>query len=305
MKELSLEEKAKRYDEAIGRANDILKGYNPKEGSKATINYIFPELKENEDERIMTALTHFFSNPENTSFEYWEGISKKEVLDWLEKQGVHANFRRKIQIGDKVTRNKDGILVNISQLDRVAKKDEEQKSNSCNDVSLSSDNGVDILFDKKLVKHISGEEQDEQNLNACLSYIPDESLKRWLMDTIHAKYDKIAWSEEDEKRFKSCLNILQPKTLLGNTETINTKWFKSLKDRYTYKPSSELDEASYQVGIKRVLENPESYGLTKGNWKPSKEQIDSLEYIIDNVQHLPYSCNVAKELLEQLKKLKG
>ena len=42
---------------------------------------------ESEDERIITALIHFFSSSENTSFEYWEGISKKEVLDWLEKQG--------------------------------------------------------------------------------------------------------------------------------------------------------------------------------------------------------------------------
>ena len=32
--------------------------------------------------------------------------------------------------------------------------------------------------------------EDEQNLNACLGYIPDEFLRRWLMDIIHTKYDK-------------------------------------------------------------------------------------------------------------------
>lgn len=32
--------------------------------------------------------------------------------------------------------------------------------------------------------------EDEQNLNVCLSYIPDVLLKRWLKDVIHAKYDK-------------------------------------------------------------------------------------------------------------------
>ena len=41
---------------------------------------------ESEDEKIRTALIHFFSNSENTSFEYWEGIPKKEVLTWLEQQ---------------------------------------------------------------------------------------------------------------------------------------------------------------------------------------------------------------------------
>ena len=47
------------------------------------------------------------------------------------------------------------------------------------------------------------------------------------------------WSEEDEKRLKSCLNILQPKSLLGNVETINTKWLKSIRNRITWKPSDE------------------------------------------------------------------
>ena len=34
--------------------------------------------------------------------------------------------------------------------------------------------------------------EDEQNLNACLGYIPDEFLRRWLTDIIHVKYDKPA-----------------------------------------------------------------------------------------------------------------
>lgn len=43
------------------------------------------------------------------------------MLAWLEKQGEHANFLSKIQVGDKVTRNEAGILVNMSQLNRIAK----------------------------------------------------------------------------------------------------------------------------------------------------------------------------------------
>ena len=51
---------------------------------------------------------------------YDKGI-ELERKSWLEKQGEHANFLSKIQVGDKVTRNEDGVLVNISQLERVAK----------------------------------------------------------------------------------------------------------------------------------------------------------------------------------------
>ncbi len=34
--------------------------------------------------------------------------------------------------------------------------------------------------------------EDEQNLNVCISYIPDEYLRRWLKDAVHVKYDKPA-----------------------------------------------------------------------------------------------------------------
>ena len=52
-------------------------------------------------------------------------IKSGKMIAWLEKQGKHANFRNKIQIGDKVTRNEDGVLVNLSQLKRIAKPAEE------------------------------------------------------------------------------------------------------------------------------------------------------------------------------------
>ena len=43
--------------------------------------------------------------------------------------------------------------------------------------------------------------EDEQNLNACLGYIPDEFLRRWLTDIIHVKYDKSA--DKVEPKFKN------------------------------------------------------------------------------------------------------
>ena len=78
-----------------------------------------PELKESEseDERIRKAIKQhiLFLDDSFPDKENW--------LAWLEKQGEHANFINKIQVGDKVTRNEYGMLVNLSQLDRVAKKE--------------------------------------------------------------------------------------------------------------------------------------------------------------------------------------
>ena len=88
MKELSIEEKAKRYDEAIERAESI---YNetaiPSATTKGICTYIFPELKESEDDRMI----QYFKDlaPFDKADELYEkyGFSHKDAIAWLEKQG--------------------------------------------------------------------------------------------------------------------------------------------------------------------------------------------------------------------------
>lgn len=127
MKELSIEEKAQRYDGAIKRANSAHKDED--RHLKATLERIFPELKEeSEDERIRKTISDILliDSDEIREILSANSVLMQDIDTWLEKQGKHANFRNKIQVGDKVTRNKDGVLVNLSQLKRVAKKDEKQ-----------------------------------------------------------------------------------------------------------------------------------------------------------------------------------
>ena len=85
MKELSIEEKAKAYDERFEKAQkwyDI----NTNKGYRSIFEDIFPELKESEDERIRKALITFFQR-----FPYERidaaGTNVKEAIAWLEKQG--------------------------------------------------------------------------------------------------------------------------------------------------------------------------------------------------------------------------
>lgn len=91
MKELSIEEKAKRYDEALAMAKECIT-YIPDEAVNKYMLNMFPELKESEDERIRGNLIELFhdtvSNDEIFS-DY--GLDKTEVLAWLEKQGNNAN----------------------------------------------------------------------------------------------------------------------------------------------------------------------------------------------------------------------
>jgi len=126
MSELSVEEKARRFDEALKIAKDNYDAVIQcdkdctfaRDGIINTFHHMFPELKESDDEWIRKKLIEAVKGDMVIG-----GTKDKQLaISWLEKQAEHANFRNKIQVGDRVTRNEDGVLVNLSQLDRVAKQ---------------------------------------------------------------------------------------------------------------------------------------------------------------------------------------
>lgn len=72
-------EKAKAYDEAIKRAKEW-------EGNPAAIDYIFPELKESNDDKIKNKLINLIKTSSEVgglALHKWEA---DEMLTWLEKQ---------------------------------------------------------------------------------------------------------------------------------------------------------------------------------------------------------------------------
>ena len=105
-----------KYEAALAVAQET---YNTQPMYREWLKSMFPELKKSEDERIRESLLEYLHTlPNHYSH---SGVCVPEWIAWLEKQSEHANFRNKIQIGDNVTRNEDGVLVNLSQLQRVAK----------------------------------------------------------------------------------------------------------------------------------------------------------------------------------------
>jgi len=126
MKELSIEEKAKAYDKAVSEIRNLRdmllkEGIINKDGVICNnFNRIFPELEESEDERIRKWIRKELESKYVVD-NIVNNVMADKALAWLEKQGDHTNFLSKIQVGDKVTRNEDGVLVNLSQLKRVAK----------------------------------------------------------------------------------------------------------------------------------------------------------------------------------------
>jgi hypothetical protein len=87
MKELTIEEKAKRYDEAIELAKEI----NDEQRAQPfnVMIRLFPEIKESDDEMIRKELLSSFKciMTDADKDELWYGLPYNDIITWLEKQG--------------------------------------------------------------------------------------------------------------------------------------------------------------------------------------------------------------------------
>lgn len=82
MKELSIEEKAKAYDDVLERAKGLIDFCSDNE--LKTLKYVFPELAESYDEKIISAIRKAIeAKVENLG----NGVTRTVCLAWLEKQG--------------------------------------------------------------------------------------------------------------------------------------------------------------------------------------------------------------------------
>jgi hypothetical protein len=295
MKELTIEEKTKAYDgtyktytELINRLEDV-KNAIKKQNYGIAMDILckpYPEfqiiasteLKESEDEKIRKALIKLVKKVGEGYENVIDGVSIENAISWLEKQGEHANFRNKIQVGDKVTRNEDGVLVNLSQLNRVAKKQGEQKpipKFKVGDVVRSS-NGASLL--------IVGITDYCYNCVICATN-DKYSFGFDIQDEFELVEQTSSWSEEDEEIHRKCICAMRA-SACGFPEEEKfveqvDNWLKSLKDRV--QPQSQ--------------------------WKPSVAQIEALNYVVnlmassESPKENDYYYNVLKDLREQLKKL--
>ena len=92
MKELSIEEKAQRYDEALEIINDYYQKIKYSSLSNAStdrevLEKAFPQLKESEDERIRKELLQIAEESEDSFYMVMTPNKREKLIAWLEKQG--------------------------------------------------------------------------------------------------------------------------------------------------------------------------------------------------------------------------
>lgn len=265
MKELSIEEKAKAYDEAIERAQSLKNKWIDEDGEDVAF-MIFPELKESEDERIrkrIIALVNahgqglykdkmlaWIENVDYANKEYWRGYreGKQEILDKyaeIEEQGkqkpsfeiktpeeslgIDSDTYNKVVdeciYGDKVESNQF-TPEQASVLDKRIDKFLEQKPAENKDYSAPLN--IEIPFGAK------DSELIQETIcipDGCYAFIEGNEI-------VIKKGEKPTWSEEDERWLDNAIVSCEQ---CGNTDTAD--WLKFLKDRYTWKPSNEQMEA--------------------------------------------------------------
>lgn len=229
MKEFSIEQKAKAYDEALERMKSWARGEHPEyftEAQKAA-EFVFPELKESEDERIRNWLICYFK-------EVCDNVSEKEkkgILAWLEKQSEQkpAIIIPKFRVGDEIKTTNEAPLT----------------------ITKITDSGY-----------------WSEDLFIC-SF---ENSAKWELVE-----QKTTWSEEDEKEVAVLEAYIR-----------SNDWNERHIDR--------------ALGIVDELVNKVKSLRPQKQWKPTKEQIIALRWVLN---YIPY--NKHKEeisgLLDQIKEL--
>ena len=231
MKELSIEEKAKAYDEALKQ----IKECTPDENGFVTIypNEIFPELKESEDEEIRKSLIDMLKNDEKHYL--------KEIA-WLEKQGEPKDIHADAVLDS----NKDGLIADTIRCKR--EKQDEQKSA---DLPNGDDYGVDGLYAavdilQKTLGKVDGYQTDDGVLeHECA------------ISAVKKLYEQKPWSEEDKKMIDTIIETIKMSIEDCDVDDVGTKarfsfekerdWLKSLKDRVQPKSQQQWKPTEEQM----------------------------------------------------------
>ena len=206
--------------------------------AKDTAERYFPELKESKGEKtkrilhsisskISFHLRDIFTEEEFQCFDAWSHA-------WLKEQGEHAKFRDSIQVGDKVTRNEDGVLVNLSQLKRVAKPAEKFPKYEKGDILTDGKNKYEVLS------------WDYTETGIAAYYMKGVGCKfSWSCEEADKKLKPLeqnpTWSEEDERMLDEMYKFFDTHKVPSLKHDMNdyAKFIKSLKERVLPQPKQE------------------------------------------------------------------
>lgn len=226
MKELSIEEKAKAYDEALKEA--VIAHKDEDRHLKATLERIFPALKENEDEKLREQVIYAINQLHVCE------CTKDKLRAWVEKQGNNINC-----IYDK----------ELSELLHIV------ICRYVNDPDISYTERE--IVSKKIFPYVELLEKRTEELSdfeQSLKHIIEEAIEDGDTHNLKADADmllriahKSTWDEDDENMLAAVIADIQSAKVIYESEV---DWLKSLKDRVQLQPKqgwNDEDEKMVRV----------------------------------------------------------
>ena len=273
-----------KYEHALERARQFSeKPYL--EDSAGIVEYIFPELKE---KRIRKALINGFKDYKGWDEEWFDGITVREAIAWLEKQG-EPKPTDKIQLGKKYK----CIASPRYSTFMIGKMYKPEDKFLCSLMNFCSDCFEPIEDGEQKPADEIGNYGHGKVLDALMSEIktPEESLGidsdtySEIVDKCTYGDDKQEWSEEDEVILSDIICSVNASdafcgTILLSLEKHEKKisWLKSIKDRV--QPQSRWKPSVGQMDIlQKLCEHNSVVTLTK-------EGIEAIESLYQDLKKL-------------------
>lgn len=235
-----------KYNEAVEKARVINSGkYVDIPAEDTVLEYIFPELKESEDERIRKEIISVLKNAN------YKGVYDKH-LAWIEKQGepteinpTEFDTRLQALIGKFDSLPKEELIASLSFWLNVVHNDgtyKEEKQGekpqgksaleAINEVEGGNRYGIyDTLFEDESITTAIKDftpKQGEKSINDTDEEIVEAVKDTSVLDMVEQK--PIKWSEEDQNILEdieeAVINYWH-----GDTVDMITSWLDSLKER--------------------------------------------------------------------------
>lgn len=298
MAELTIEQKAERYDEAIKRAKAKIKNDKDHVLYEDDVLEIFPELAESKGARIIKVIRGWILTRPALFFD--NGISKEEILSWLDKQSEKEKFIEK-ELGN-IRGYREEALRRLQELEKQGKHD------------------------------TSWSEADEQKLQKVIDFMkhPDlakstPTLAKTAITWLESIKDKVRpqqeWSSEDKENSSMLIDFIESKEQSTEVKIALIDWLKSIEHRILSNPVklSDENEAVLDALIRRLegediyvsphlavdcLKSIKAISYRKNQWKPSAEQMKALEAMLTVSPQSPAITSALIELYQDLKKLK-
>ena len=264
------------YEKAFGRAKSA---YGTGAYDDATLEFIFPQLAESEDERIRRTLVEYFG-PE-VQLDFVRGVPIRKIRDWLEKQKEQKPVQSNAE--KEYVRTLKSLISDFLR----GKEDVDRKY-------------YQQIFDWLDGRHIEQKpaewsEEDENKRQRIIKVI-EAADSDWVLQKAYGPYgDLINW-----------LKSLRPQP----------HW-KPTEEQQWEEPLTKLEKAVFNMLVERTNEitisekqarkyAPIFLEIVKGkHWKPSEEQMKALLGAegISRASGYPDNAKVLASLYEQLKKL--